>query len=71
MIKKYDFLEVGYEGNIVGRLAMSPDQLAAFEYDPEFLKTGFSISPFYLPPKAGVFLTSTLGHPIDFSRNFH
>lgn len=56
MIKKYDSLEVGYEGSIVGRLAMSPDHLAAFEYDPEFLKTGFSISPFYLPLKAGVFI---------------
>ena len=56
MITKYDFLEVEYEGNIVGKLAMSADQLAAFEYDPEFLKTGFSISPFYLPLKPGVFI---------------
>jgi len=56
MIVKYDFLEVGYEGSMVGKLALSPDQLAAFEYDSEFLKTGFSISPFYLPLKPGVFI---------------
>lgn len=56
MIAKYDFLEVGYEGSIVGKLALSADQLAAFEYDTEFLKTGFSISPFYLPLKPGVFI---------------
>ena len=56
MIAKYDFLEVGYEGSIVGKLAMSANHLVAFEYDPEFLKTGFSISPFYLPLKPGVFI---------------
>jgi serine/threonine-protein kinase HipA len=56
MIAKYDFLEVGYEGSIVGKLALSPEHLAAFEYDPEFIKSGFSISPFYLPLKPGVFI---------------
>jgi serine/threonine-protein kinase HipA len=56
MIAKYDFLEVGYERSIVGKLAISADQLVVFEYDPEFLKTGFSISPFYLPLKSGVFI---------------
>jgi serine/threonine-protein kinase HipA len=56
MIAKYDFLEVGYEDSIVGKLAFSPDHLAVFEYEPEFLKSGFSISPFYLPLKPGVFI---------------
>lgn len=56
MIAKYDFLEVGCESSKIGKLALSSDQLVAFEYDPEFLKTGFSISPFYLPLKSGVFI---------------
>jgi len=56
MVAKYDFLQVGYEGTTVGRLALGKDYLAAFEYDPAFLKTGFSISLFYLPLKPGVFI---------------
>jgi serine/threonine-protein kinase HipA len=56
MIAKYDFLEVGYEGSTVGKLALGPDHLAAFEYAPEFIQSGFSISPFYLPLKPGVFM---------------
>ena len=56
MVAKYDFLEVGYEGATVGKLALGKDYLAAFEYDPAFIKTGFSISPFYLPLKPGVFI---------------
>lgn len=39
----------------VGTLALRPDNLAAFEYDTQYLKNGISISPFYLPLKPGVF----------------
>jgi serine/threonine-protein kinase HipA len=34
---------------------MAPDNICVFEYDKKFLESGFSISPFHLPLKAGVF----------------
>lgn len=40
----------------VGVLAMAKDNRIAFAYDEEWLRTGFSISPFSLPLQAGVFL---------------
>ncbi len=39
----------------LGRLTTNTDGLCLFEYDADWLKTGFSISPFFLPLKAGVF----------------
>ncbi|NDP20905.1 MAG: type II toxin-antitoxin system HipA family toxin [Paludibacter sp.] len=41
----------------VGRIALTPDNLCAFEYDVDYLRTGVSISPFYLPLQAGVFVS--------------
>ena len=41
-------------GETVGRLALTPENLCAFEYDAEYLKKGVSISPFYLPLQPGV-----------------
>lgn len=40
----------------VGRIALTPDFLCAFEYDPGYLRTGNSISPFNLPLKSEVFI---------------
>jgi serine/threonine-protein kinase HipA len=45
------FIEKGY----VGRMVLSDERLCVFEYDPEFLSNGFSISPFYLPLRPGLF----------------
>lgn len=39
----------------LGRLALSPDKRCLFEYDADWIRTGFSISPFYLPLKSGLF----------------
>jgi serine/threonine-protein kinase HipA len=39
----------------LGRLALAPDGRTVFEYAAEWLENGFSISPFYLPLKRGVF----------------
>ncbi len=39
----------------VGRVALSPDQRLVFEYDSEWLRYGFSISPLYLPLQPGAF----------------
>lgn len=49
-------LEVKLNGKQVGKLAITPQGLAAFEYHTEFLQHGFSISPFYLPLRPGVFI---------------
>lgn len=40
----------------VGTLAVTPDFLVAFEYDPDWIRDGFSISPLSLPLHGGVFL---------------
>ncbi|HUX57582.1 MAG TPA: HipA domain-containing protein [Bacteroidales bacterium] len=39
----------------IGKLALSPDRRCLFEYDPGWIATGFSVSPFYLPLKSGLF----------------
>jgi len=40
----------------VGRMALTPEGLCGFEYDPDWIQTGFSISPFYLPLKSGLLM---------------
>jgi len=50
-----DILKIFIEDRFVGRMVLSPERLCVFEYDPEFLSTGFSISPFYLPLRSGIF----------------
>ena len=52
----YKYLKVFYNDKLVGTLAKTPDRLVAFEYDSEWLATGFSISPFSLPLQKKVFL---------------
>lgn len=49
-------IEVIYHDALVGSLALTREGLCAFEYSPEWLKTGFSISPFKLPLRSGVFV---------------
>ena len=49
-------LNVQMQGIVVGRLFFGNDRRVRFEYDLEWLKIGFSISPFYLPLKSGVFV---------------
>jgi len=52
----YKYLKVFYNDKLVGTLAKTPDRLVAFEYDSEWLASGFSISPFSLPLQKKVFL---------------
>ncbi len=47
-------IEVFIANGRVGRLALTPESLCAFEYDAEWIKSGYSISPFYLPLKNGL-----------------
>ena len=48
-MEDYKYLKVFYNDELVGTLAKTPDRLVAFEYDNDWLVTGFSISPFSLP----------------------
>ena len=48
-------IEVFMDEVKVGRIALTHDFLCAFEYDPGYLRTGTSISPFKLPLKSEVF----------------
>lgn len=42
-------LRVYYGERLVGTLALTPEHRAAFAYGEDWLKEGFSISPFSLP----------------------
>lgn len=50
------YLNVLYHRRKVGVLAETNDRKVAFEYNSEWLKDGFSISPFSLPLKKQVFI---------------
>ena len=48
---------VKYHGRLVGELTLSPDgRRCVFQYDKEWLSTGFSISPLDLPLKSDLFV---------------
>ena len=49
-------VEVFCNGRPVGRLALTKERLCAFEYSVGWLSSGFSISPFELPLRSGVFI---------------
>jgi len=55
MFNGVEVLEVTLNGQKVGRLVLTPDHRCLFEYDIQWLNEGFSISPFYLPLRSGVF----------------
>ncbi|MBO5217251.1 MAG: type II toxin-antitoxin system HipA family toxin [Alistipes sp.] len=56
-------IEVIYGGALVGRLALTKEGLCAFEYSAKWLAEGFSISPFELPLREGVFVAKA--RPFD------
>ena len=49
-------IEVFISDNRVGRMALTPEGLCGFEYDVEWIRNGFSISPYYLPLQSGLML---------------
>jgi len=51
-------IEVFFSDHPVGRLALTKEGLCAFEYSSDWLTSGFSISPFELPLKSGVFVAN-------------
>lgn len=55
-MKDYKALNVFMGDHRVGTLATTTDHLVAFEYDAEWLRDGFSISPMSLPLQKGVYV---------------
>ncbi len=56
-MKRIDKLTVKFHDRIVGQMSLTPDRrLCVFEYDPQWLIDGFSISPLELPLKPGTFI---------------
>jgi len=49
-------IDIFMNGAKVGRIAMTPDALCAFEYDSAYLLSGNSISPFNLPLRQEIFI---------------
>ena len=49
-------IEVLYNHRPVGRLALTKEGVCAFSYAAEWLDGGFSISPFELPLRSGIFM---------------
>lgn len=62
-IRDINIVTVRLNTDIVGRMAITPNDTAAFEYDKHWLAKGYSISPFFLPLKSGVFTAKQL--PFD------
>lgn len=55
MIRNVQYVSVMYHGRKVGTLSMGNHSCCQFEYDREWLRDGFSISPLKLPLKPGLF----------------
>ena len=49
-------LDVFHDERKVGTLALYKEHLAAFEYDKEWIESGFLISPFSLPLEKRIFI---------------
>ena len=55
MIKNLSKIEVFFQGNKVGTLAMDQEERIYFQYEEKWIQEGFSVSPFSLPLKNGLF----------------
>ncbi len=55
-MKNINVIEVYLNDQKIGRIALTPEMLCAFEYDTTYLGSGQSISPFYLPLRKEVFV---------------
>ena len=60
MIAKVKKLNVKYNDKLVGYLADLGDGRIAFQYDEDWIKKGFSISPFSLPLSNKIFINSKM-----------
>lgn len=55
-MNNYSSLEVFIDSGKVGTLALTREKTVAFQYDADWLRHGFSISPFSLPLRQQVFM---------------
>ena len=56
---RIDKLTVKYHNDIVGTISLTPDdKRIIFEYNPQWIAQGFSISPLELPLKSGLFVAN-------------
>jgi serine/threonine-protein kinase HipA len=55
MFDPINLIDVKIGSMLVGQIAQTPQRKTVFEYSSDFLKQGYSISPFYLPLKPGLF----------------
>lgn len=55
-LKRIETVEVSMNKEKVGRIAITPQNLCVFEYDPHFLNSGVSLSPYHLPLRSGLFI---------------
>ena len=53
MFKPVDVLNIYANDQLMGRTVLSPDRRCVFEYDPDYLQSGISLSPFHLPFQPG------------------
>ena len=53
-----NIVEVWLDGRRAGRIALNKDRLAMFEYDTEWLRYGYSLSPFHLPLEQKLFIAN-------------
>lgn len=53
-MNKVNHIEVLIDKRTIGKIALTSNQLCAFEYDGKWLEDGYSISPFELPLERGV-----------------
>lgn len=67
MVKNPTSLSVYYHSRLVGTLLMNPEGRIGFSYADGWLKDGFSISPFSLPLKPGIFLPKKDGPGLLFA----
>lgn len=54
-MREIDSLKVMYHGQLAGRLTIGTNDTCLFQYDKEWLDTGFSLSPLKLPLKGDLF----------------
>ncbi|MDR0792904.1 MAG: type II toxin-antitoxin system HipA family toxin [Chitinophagaceae bacterium] len=53
---KIEVVEVFIGKRKAGRIVLTEQDICAFEYDSDFIRTGFSLSPYHLPLRSGLYV---------------
>lgn len=62
-IKKINKIDVKYQGQQVGVLALQKNGICAFQYNQEWIINGFSLNPLELPLNTNLHIAKM--HPFD------